>query len=126
VSVCLDSFALIAWLQDEPAAPIVEGHLKKAKDTEGFSCFVSVINLGEVHYRIWRLRGAVVPDAFWTQAFKGVLPVEPVQATKSRFGFDDPGQIRKLQRPLPFGNGRWVSQGRKRLTWRSGRGPTGP
>lgn len=84
MSVCLDSFALIAWLQDEPAAAIVEGHLKKAADTGDFSCYVSIVNLGEVYYRIWRLRGAVAADAFWAQAVRGVLPVELVQATRSR------------------------------------------
>jgi hypothetical protein len=30
VSVCLDAFALLAWLQDEPGADITEGFFSQA------------------------------------------------------------------------------------------------
>ena len=43
VSVCLDSFALLAWLQDEPGADITEGFLRQAASGQGFQCFVSAI-----------------------------------------------------------------------------------
>ena len=45
----LDSFAVLAWIQDEPGAQIVEGLLYKAQD-EGQQALLNIINLGEVYY----------------------------------------------------------------------------
>ena len=45
----LDSFALLAWIQDEPGAQIVEDLLYKAQD-EGEGVLLNIINLGEVYY----------------------------------------------------------------------------
>ncbi len=54
MSVCLDAFALLAWLKDEPGADLVEGFLNQADSETDFDCFVSLINLGEVYYRLGR------------------------------------------------------------------------
>jgi len=43
-----------------------------------------VINLGEVYYRIWRSSGTGPADGFWNSAFRGQLPVTPVEATRTR------------------------------------------
>ena len=84
MSVCLDSFALLAWLQDEPGAAVVEGYLDRAAQERSFACFVSIVNLGEVYYRIVRTRGPDAADGFWKLVFRGHLPVKPVQATRNR------------------------------------------
>ena len=53
----LDSFALLAYLQDEPAAPRVETLLENAKK-EKCLLMISIINLGEILY-ITERRGGV-------------------------------------------------------------------
>lgn len=84
MSVCLDSFALLAWLQNEPGAAVVERYLDRAAQEKSFACFVSIVNLGEVYYRIVRTRGPDAADSFWKFVFRGRLPVTPVQATRAR------------------------------------------
>jgi predicted nucleic acid-binding protein len=51
----LDSFALLAWIQDEPGAQIVEDVLYKAQD-EGEGLLLNIINLGEVFYCCARVK----------------------------------------------------------------------
>jgi hypothetical protein len=81
VSVCLDAFALLAWLQDEPGADITEGFLRQAASGQGFQCFVSAINVGEVSYRLYRLRGAKVAETFWEEAWQGLIPLTIITPT---------------------------------------------
>ena len=45
----LNSFALLAWIQDEPGAQIVEDVLYKAQD-ESEGALLNIINLCEVYY----------------------------------------------------------------------------
>ena len=52
----LDSFAALAWLQDEAGAETVEGLLLAAR-REHLSLLMTVINLGEVYYRVARQHG---------------------------------------------------------------------
>lgn len=95
MSVCLDAFALLAWLQAEPGADQVEGLLRRAAGEAGFRCFVSAISLGEVYYRLCRLRGVDEADGFWEDARRGTLPVviiEPgarriLQAARLKAGY---------------------------------------
>lgn len=84
MSVCLDSFAVLAWLQDEPGAEQVAGHLKRAAEEEDFACYISVINLGEVFYRLLRVRGAELADRFWQGTYGGILPLSPIEVTRKR------------------------------------------
>jgi hypothetical protein len=74
VSVCLDAFALLAWLQDEPGADITEGFLRQAVSGQGFQCFVSAIDVGEVYYRLYRLLGPKKPKHFGMKLGKGLSP----------------------------------------------------
>jgi predicted nucleic acid-binding protein len=74
VSVCLDAFALPARLQDEPSAEITEEFLRQAASRQGFQCFVSAINVGEVYYRLYRIRGA-------EEAWQGLVPLTIVTPT---------------------------------------------
>jgi hypothetical protein len=68
VSVCLDAFALLAWLQDEPGADITEGFLSQAASSQDFHCFASAIIVGEGYYRLYRIRGAEEVEMFWEEA----------------------------------------------------------
>ena len=84
MSVCLDAYALLAWLQDEPGADVVEKYLERAASDGGFTCYISIINLGEVYYRLYRARGPEEAESFWDAVRRGIVPVEPVEPTRNR------------------------------------------
>lgn len=84
MSVCLDAFALLAWLQDESGASEVEGYLSRAAEDEEFSCYLSTINLGEVFYRLVRVCGLEEAEAFWEDVRRGSLPISLVEPTRNR------------------------------------------
>jgi len=73
----LDSFAVFAYLADEPAAPEV-GELLGAAMEDDVRLAMCVVNVGEVFYRYYREHGPS-PAA---QALRAVqaLPVEIVDA----------------------------------------------
>ena len=54
MSICLNAFAVLAWLQDEPGANQVEDQLNQATEQETYTCYMSTINLGKVYYRLLR------------------------------------------------------------------------
>ncbi len=83
VSVCLDAWALLAWIQDEAAADRVAKFLAEGK-AGGDTAAVSVINLGEVYYAIARNRSEEAADAFWHDAKRGTLPLAVIEATAPR------------------------------------------
>jgi len=75
----LDSFALLAYLQDEPAAPQIE-QLLEATSREKCRIFLSTINLGELLYIIERRGGiAKSQDAL---ALIRQLPIELIPANE--------------------------------------------
>jgi len=84
VSVCLDAFALMAWLQNEPGASQVESYLQQALAQSEQKCFVSLINLGEVYYQLYRKKGAGRADSFWDEVLRGVIPLSVVEVTRKR------------------------------------------
>lgn len=84
MSGCLDAFAILAWLQDEPGSGITGLYLQRAASDEGFLCFVSVINLAEVYYRIQRTRGRSEANEFWEDSLHHVIPLTVVPATRRR------------------------------------------
>lgn len=84
MSVCLDSFALLAWFQNEAGASLVEKHLAAAAADEATHCYASNINLGEVFYRIARTRGSALAESFWTGVGRPAFPVTPVAVTRGR------------------------------------------
>lgn len=84
MSVCLDSFALLSWLQKEQGAPVVEAHLAAASAAPDTRCWISVVNLAEVYYRMHRVLGTGAADDFWKGALRGDLPVSVVDATRPR------------------------------------------
>jgi uncharacterized protein len=84
VSVCLDAYALLCWLQDEPGAEVVERYLAAGEEAAATRCPISLINLGEVFYRLRRTAGDDAAAGFWKDALRGVIPVRPVEVTRTR------------------------------------------
>ena len=84
MSACLDAFAVLAWLQDEPGAALTEALLERADREESFHCFISIVNLGEVYYRVSRSQGSDEADAFWQDSQQHVLPLKIARVTEHR------------------------------------------
>jgi len=59
----LDSYALMAFFEDEPGADIVRGLIHKAVES-GTNLLMSVVNLGEVWYSIARTNSAETADQY--------------------------------------------------------------
>jgi ribonuclease VapC len=77
-----DAWALLALLQsEEPAAARVR-HLLHEAEQQQANIWMSIINLGEVYYRIGRARGKTVADATLDQVRK--LPLEMISASDAR------------------------------------------
>ncbi|MFC1496503.1 type II toxin-antitoxin system VapC family toxin [Candidatus Margulisiibacteriota bacterium] len=75
----LDSFALLSWFQDERGAKKVDSLIKKAENAS-IKLWLSIINLGEVYYIIYRERGVV--QAEHSLSVVENLPIEIVSADK--------------------------------------------
>ena len=81
--VCLDAFAWLAWLQDEPGAAAVQQWLDEAEAGRA-ECVTSVINLGEAYYRLVRVERRTEAESLWRMALRGTLPVSVKDATRRR------------------------------------------
>lgn len=78
----LDSWAIIALLNNEqPASGQVEALLRQAAEGQAFLA-LSLINLGEIYYIVGRKRGSVAADRFldWIKQ----LPIQIVPPTEAR------------------------------------------
>jgi predicted nucleic acid-binding protein len=73
----LDSFAFIAYLEDEPAAQRVQKILKDAEENK-CKVYISIINLGEILYSVERNNG--LAKAHETLALIQSLPIEILPA----------------------------------------------
>ena len=80
---CLDAFAWLAWLQDEPGAAAVQRWLDAA-DAARAERVTSVINLGEAYYRLVRVERRDQAESLWRMALRGTLPVSVKDATRRR------------------------------------------
>lgn len=82
---CLDSWAVLAWLDgEEPAAEIVQGALDSGRPT------ISWINLVEIEYRVRRQHGAHEAEAVLTglrelvdEELPGIARMRAVAALKA-------------------------------------------
>ena len=54
--VLFDAFPLLCWFQEEPGHTIVGNLLNEAEENK-IEIFMSIINLGEVYYRTYRVIG---------------------------------------------------------------------
>ena len=59
----LDSYALMAFFEDEPGADFVRGLIQKAVESDT-NLLMSVVNLGEVWYSIARTNSPEVADQY--------------------------------------------------------------
>jgi len=59
----LDSYALMAFFEDEPGADLVRGLLLKAEESD-LKLLMSVVNLGEVWYSIARTTSPETADEY--------------------------------------------------------------
>lgn len=84
MSVCLDSFALLAWLRREPGRQIVTEALEASSRDHRIRCFMSVLNLGEVFYIVSRRAGAVEAEQLVRAAGTREIPIALVPATYPR------------------------------------------
>jgi predicted nucleic acid-binding protein len=80
---CLDAFAWLAWLQDEPGAPDVQRCLDDAERGHA-DCITSIINLGEAFYRLVRVNRREQAESLWRMALRRRLPVSVKEATQRR------------------------------------------
>ena len=83
VRACLDAFAWLAWLQDEPGAAAVQRWLDDAEAARA-ECVTSIINLGEAYYRLVRVDRRDEAESLWRLALRGTLPVSVKDATRQR------------------------------------------
>jgi len=103
----LDSFALLAFLEDEAGAAKVE-EILAACSAEDAEAWLSIVNLGEVAYITHRERG--LPAAQQAIAAIDQLPVHVVDADRSRtFGA---ARI-KARYPLSYADAFAVALGRE-------------
>jgi uncharacterized protein len=80
---CLDAFAWLAWLQDEPGAATVQRCLDDAERGHA-DCVTSIINLGEAFYRLVRVDRREQAESLWRMALRRRLPVSVKEATQRR------------------------------------------
>ena len=80
---CLDAFAWLAWLQDEPGASAVQRCLDEAERGHA-ECVTSIINLGEAYYRLVRVERREEAESLWRMALRRTLPVAVKEATRRR------------------------------------------
>ncbi len=73
----MDSFAMIAFLEDEPGAERVAEILKSLMDRKS-KAYMSVINWGEIYYNILREQGAEIAEQVIGQIKQ--YPIELVDA----------------------------------------------
>ena len=59
----LDSYALMAFFEDEPGADFVRGLIQKAVESDT-NLLMSVVNLGEVWYSIARVNSPEIADQY--------------------------------------------------------------
>ena len=78
-----DSWAILAWLQGEPAGMTVEALLAQSSRRPGLAGWSS-INAGEVYYHLARRRGLELADAFWRDAVSARLPLRLYSVTEAR------------------------------------------
>ena len=77
----LDSWAILAWLQDEkPACDQVQFSLNLAKNGE-IELLMNLINVGEVYYRLIRSRDEESANFFWNRLEN--MPIRLIGINKS-------------------------------------------
>ncbi|MDQ1317765.1 MAG: uncharacterized protein QG588_1418 [Candidatus Poribacteria bacterium] len=77
----LDSWAMLAWLQNEkPASEYIHNLIEPARKGE-IKLLINIINFGEVYYRLLRENGENIADLFWNDFDR--FPIKLVGVSKS-------------------------------------------
>ncbi|HET7772132.1 MAG TPA: type II toxin-antitoxin system VapC family toxin [Chloroflexota bacterium] len=85
MALVLDSWALIAWFQDKPAAARIQSFLDAAAaGSDPLTLYVSAINAGEVYYQLIRARRQPQAEQFWRSLQGHEMPLTLVPATTPR------------------------------------------
>jgi predicted nucleic acid-binding protein len=79
----LDSWALLAFVGDEPGSAKAEAALRHAEATHA-PLFLSVINAGEVYYRLLKGGARDLADEFVADLRGQRLPIRVIPATNTR------------------------------------------
>ncbi len=79
----VDAWALLAWLGREPGADAVNRWLQKAAVAND-PLLISIVNAGEVFYRLCKAGDPERADEFSRDLRKRVLPVQLIPATNRR------------------------------------------
>jgi predicted nucleic acid-binding protein len=76
----LDSYAMLAFFEDEPGSDRVEGILRDLilRKSKGY---ISMINWGEIYYNTYRVQGEASAESIITQL--GRYPIELVDADRT-------------------------------------------
>ena len=80
----LDSWAVLALvLGESKAALVVRRHLRRA-NTGNTRLLLNVVNLAEVHYRVWRTLGEQRADEVWSLVHGLPVDIVPVKEPLAR------------------------------------------
>lgn len=79
----LDSWAVLAWLQDEPAASRVQRYLDEAAEGT-LALHLSAVNAGEVFYQLVRAGRTREAGVFWNSAARRQMPLRLAAVTLPR------------------------------------------
>lgn len=93
----LDSFALLAWLNEEPGVDRVDGLLKAARRSHR-SLLMNAINVGEVYYIRAKDGSLALAEAFLDR-----LPMWPIDVVQN--AFDDVLAAARLKARFPISYG---------------------
>ena len=90
----LDSYALMAFFEDEPGADLVRGLLLKAEESD-LKLLMSVVNLGEVWYSIARTTSPETADEYIHEIQGMAIDIVDAdwQLTRQAAVFKDNGNI---------------------------------
>jgi uncharacterized protein len=81
VKKVFDSWAMLAWLQNEkPVDDYVHSLIELAKKGD-MKLYMNIVNIGEVYYRLLRTRGEDIANSFW-EGFNE-FPIKLVGVSKS-------------------------------------------
>lgn len=78
-----DAFAVLCWMQQEPAAGKVQ-HILEDAEKGAAELFVSAINIGEVYYRLLKSGHGTMAEAFLADVRKQLFPWRMVAASNRR------------------------------------------
>ncbi len=79
----LDSFALLAWMQNEASAPVVDA-LLVAAEAGDLRLLVSIVSIGEVYYRLAKAGGGEQAAEFRRDVRRRTFPFTVVPANNAR------------------------------------------